>query len=106
MYNVQELATAKRYNIPLVTVIFNDNAFGNVKRIQQQSYRGRTIASDLTNPDFVALGKSFGIAATRAETPAALEGALKEALAAREPSLIEVPVGEMPDPWHIILRTL
>jgi acetolactate synthase-1/2/3 large subunit len=106
MYNVQELATAKRYNIPLVTVVFNDNAFGNVKRIQQQSYRGRTIASDLTNPDFVALGKSFGIASQRVETPDALEGALKESLASNEPALIEVPVGPMPDPWPIVLRTL
>jgi acetolactate synthase-1/2/3 large subunit len=106
MYNVQELATAKKYNIPLVTVVFNDNAFGNVKRIQQQSYRGRTIASDLTNPDFVALGTSFGLAAMRAETPDALEGSLKEALASNEPALIEVPAGAMPDPWPIVLRTL
>jgi acetolactate synthase-1/2/3 large subunit len=106
MYNVQELATMKHHNIPLVVVVFNDNAFGNVKRIQQQNYRGRTIASDLTNPDFVALAKSFGIAGMRAEGPDGLQGALREALAAHEPTLIEVPVGEMPSPWRLIMHTL
>ena len=44
MYNVQELSTQVQHNIPLVTVVFNDNAFGNVKRIQQQTFDGRTIA--------------------------------------------------------------
>jgi acetolactate synthase-1/2/3 large subunit len=106
MYNVQELATMKHHNIPLVVIVFNDNAFGNVKRIQQQNYRGRMIASDLTNPDFVALAQSFGIAGMRAEGPDGLQGALREALAANEPTLIEVPVGEMPSPWRLIMQTL
>ncbi len=106
MYNVQELATMKHHGIPLVVVVFNDNAFGNVKRIQQQNYRGRMIASDLTNPDFVALTRSFGIAGMRADGPDALQGALREALASREPALIEVPVGEMPSPWRLIMHTL
>ncbi len=106
MYNVQELATMKHHNIPLVVVVFNDNAFGNVKRIQQQNYRGRMIASDLTNPDFVKLAESFGIAGMRAEGPDGLQGALREALATNGPALIEVPVGEMPSPWRMIMHTL
>ena len=106
MYNVQELATMKHHRIPLVVVVFNDNAFGNVKRIQQQNYRGRMIASDLTNPDFVALAHAFGIAGMRAEGPDALHGTLREALATNEPVLIEVPVGEMPSPWRLIMHTL
>jgi len=106
MYNVQELATMKHHGIPLVVIVFNDNAFGNAKRIQQQNYRGRMIASDLTNPDFVALAKSFGIAGMRAVGPDALQGTLREALASHEPALIEVPVGEMPSPWRLIMHTL
>ena len=81
MYNVQELSTMKHYNIPLVAIVFNDNAFGNVKRIQKENYRGRTIVSDLTNPDFVALANSFGIAGMRASGADALQGTLREALA-------------------------
>jgi acetolactate synthase-1/2/3 large subunit len=106
MYNVQELATMKHHNIPLVTILFNDNAFGNVKRIQRENYRGRTIVSDLTNPDFIKLAESFGIAGMRASGSDALQGTLKEALAMNEPVLIEVPVGEMPSPWRLIMRTL
>ena len=59
MYNVQELATAVKYNIPVVAIVFADGAYGNVRRMQQELYDNRTIASDLTNPDFVALAERF-----------------------------------------------
>ncbi len=101
MYNVQELSTMKRHDIPLVAIVFSDGAFGNVKRIQQQSFGGRTIASDLLNPDFVKLAESFGVAGMRADGPEALQGALREALATAGPVLIEVPVGELPGMWHL-----
>lgn len=101
MYNVQELSTAARFNIPLITVVFNDNAFGNVKRIQQEQYRGRTIASDLTNPDFVKLGESFGVFSLRAETPEQLQAAIQEGYRHNGPVLIEVPVDQMPNPGKV-----
>src|SRR6185312_10012982 len=98
-----EMATAVHHRIPLTTIVFADGAFGNVKRIQEQSFGGRTIASDLTNPDFVRFAESFGAAAERAETPDALKAALGRALARRDgPSLIEVPVGPLPSPWEFI----
>ncbi|MCL4498959.1 MAG: thiamine pyrophosphate-binding protein [Chloroflexi bacterium] len=95
MYNVQELSTMARHNINVVTVIFEDGAFGNVRRIQQQSFGGRTIASDLLNPDFVKLADSFGIRGIRANGPKDLQSAVREALRADAPALIVVPVGEM-----------
>jgi acetolactate synthase I/II/III large subunit len=101
MYNVQELATMKRYGLGAVAVVFNDGAFGNVRRGQRQRFGGRIIASELTNPDFVKLADSFGIAGMRAEGPDGLHGALREALASNEPTLIDVPVGEMPSVWHL-----
>jgi acetolactate synthase-1/2/3 large subunit len=69
MYTVQELATAVRHRIPLVTVVFNDNAYGNVRRMQVEKYSNRVIATDLTNPDFLHLAESFGITSLRAFTP-------------------------------------
>ena len=99
MFNVQELATAAHHNIPLVTVVFNDNAYGNVKRMQQELYGDRVIASDLTNPDFVRLAESFGVRAARVDQPAQFKSTLDKALAAREPMLIEIPCGPMPDPF-------
>ena len=104
MYNLQELATAAQYNIPVVALVFNDNSYGNVRRIQREHYGNRVIASDLTNPDFVRLAESFGLAGVRADDPDDLRRALERALARNEPALIEVKVGEMPGPWsHIIL---
>src|SRR5205085_9332814 len=61
MFNVQELATAVQHQIPLITVVFDDGAYGNVRRMQEQLYGGRTIASELQNPSFAALGEVFGV---------------------------------------------
>jgi acetolactate synthase-1/2/3 large subunit len=102
LYTSNELATAMRHRIPLVAIVFADGAFGNVRRIQQERYGNRVIASDLHNPDFVKYAESFGAAAERATTPDALSAALKRAIARREPSLIEVPVGPLPSPWEFI----
>jgi acetolactate synthase-1/2/3 large subunit len=102
MYQVEELATMKHYGLNAVAVVFNDNAFGNVRRTQRQMFGGRVIAADLANPDFVALAKAFGISGVRVDSPQGLEGALKEALATDAPVLIEVSVGEMPSAWHLV----
>ncbi len=103
MFQAGELATAMRHGLPVVVVVFDDGAFGNVRRIQAQQYGNRLIASDLTNPDFVAFAESFGMAAFKATTPDALEDALRKAFALDAPALVHVPVGEMPSPWDMIL---
>ena len=104
MFGVQEMATAVKHDIGVVALVFNDNAYGNVKRIQQTNYDGRTVASDLTNPDFVKLAESFGMRGERVTTPKALRPALKAAIKANAPALIEIPVGEFPDPWSYFFR--
>jgi acetolactate synthase-1/2/3 large subunit len=102
---LQELATARKYGIAATTVVFNDNAFGNVRRIQRESFQGRYISSDLVNPDFVQLGRSFGVDSSRVTSPEALAEALRSARRADRPTLIEVPVGEMPSGWHLVMDT-
>ena len=102
MFNVQELATAVRHRIPLVVVIFNDGAYGNVRNMQRDLHGNRLIGSDLANPDFVRLAESFGIGGYRVSGPEALRQTLEKALGRNEPALIEVPVGEMPSPWQFI----
>ena len=62
MFNIQELSTAVQYQLPLVTIIFNDNRYTNVQRQQKEWFDGRVICSDLHNPDFVKLAESFGAA--------------------------------------------
>lgn len=98
-----ELATAVHHNIPLTSIIFNDNAFGNVKRFQIDNYNNRPIASDLSSPDFVKLAESFGAQGLRAQTPAELRAALQQAFQSDGPTVIEVPVGDFPSPWDFIL---
>ena len=105
MFNVQELASAVRHRLAVTFVVFNDNAYGNVRRSQVQDYGNRVIASDLTNPDFMKLADSFGIMGLRATSPDALRQALRKALASNEPALIEVPVGEMPNPFSLLRFT-
>jgi acetolactate synthase-1/2/3 large subunit len=102
LYTGNELATAIRHRIPLVAVVFVDGAFGNVRRIQQEQFGNRLIASDLANPDFVKYAESFGAAGRRARGPDELRVALQESFARREPTLIEVPVGALPSPWEFI----
>jgi acetolactate synthase-1/2/3 large subunit len=102
MYSVAELATQRQHGLNVVSIVFNDGAFGNVKRTQEQVFSGRLIASDLVNPDFVALARAFGIDAERVTTARQLEAALRSALAARAPALIEVAVGPMSNVWPVI----
>jgi len=104
LFTASEMATATRHRIPLVTLVFNDGAFGNVRRIQEERYDNRLIACDLANPDFVAFAESFGAAAVRVKSSDELRKALRRAFARRDgPTLIEVPVGIMPSPWEFIL---
>jgi len=98
MYNVQELATAVLHQINLVAIVFNDNSFGNVLRMQKENYGGRVIATQLRNPDFIKLAESFGAIGARATNPRELRDTLAAALKNSVPTLIQVPVGEMPRP--------
>lgn len=103
LYQASELATAMRHGIAVVVVVFDDSAFGNVRRIQAEHYGNRLIASDLYNPDFVRFAESFGVKAWRADTPETLERALAAALAEGTPGLIHVRLGAVPSPWPLIL---
>ncbi|WP_423915810.1 thiamine pyrophosphate-dependent enzyme [Candidatus Poriferisodalis sp.] len=103
LFTISELATAVHHQIPLTTIVFNDHAYGNVRRIQHERYDGRVIASDLTSPDFVKLADSFGVRGLSASTPDELRTRLREALGSDGPTVIEVPFGEVPFPWPYIV---
>jgi len=104
MFAVQELATAVQFNIGVVVLVFNNNAYGNVRRDQLQVFDGRVVAADLVNPDFVALAESFGVGAARVTSPDGFRVALEKALADGGPYLlsIEVPRDSETSPWAFI----
>jgi len=90
LFGGTDLATATRFGINLVTVLFNNESYGNVLRDQHRLFDGRDSGSLLTNPDFQTFAKSFGVAAWKVADAAGLHAALKEALATNAPALIEV----------------
>jgi acetolactate synthase-1/2/3 large subunit len=104
LFGVQELATAVQYGINVVTVVFNNQGFGNVRRDQVERYGGRFLGAELRNPDFVKLAESFGALGLRARTPAELRDALERAFAADVPAVIEVPLnrGSETSPWPFL----
>ena len=104
MFGVQELAAAVQHDINLVTVLFNNNAFGNVLRDQQTKFRG-PMGSELRNPDFVKLAESFGAQGWRARSPAELRTLVERGFAEKGPVLIEVPVpqGSEVSPWKYLV---
>lgn len=100
-WNLQELATAQRYRLPVTLVVFNDGHYGNVRAIQKREF-GAEVAVELANPDFALLGRAFGVDTVQVEDPAALGGAIRDSLSADGPVMIEVKVGVMPSPWHLL----
>jgi acetolactate synthase-1/2/3 large subunit len=99
---LNELSTMALHGIAAIVIVFTDDAFGNVRRIQQEQFGGRTIASDLLNPDFLKLAEAFGVAGRHADTPEKLRTAVEESMRANEPTLIAVPIGQVPNPWTVL----
>src|SRR3954452_21603914 len=107
MFGVQELSTAAQFKIGVVTLVFNNNAYGNVRRDQRERFDGRVVASDLVNPDFIKLAESFGVGAARVTSPDQFKAALEKALADGRPYVIEieVPRDSEVSPWAFIHPT-
>lgn len=96
MFAVQELATAVQHRIGVVVLLFNNNQYGNVQQMQRNIYGNKVIASDLHNPDFVAMAKSFGAHAFRVDNIDELPQRMREGFSRDLPTIIEIPVGDMP----------
>jgi acetolactate synthase-1/2/3 large subunit len=105
MFNCQELSTAMRFGIGVVAIVFNDRAYGNVRRGQREMFGGRLIASDLRNPDFEKFVGSFGMNFWKCDSPETLAPALDAALATGRPAFIEVTIDGFPNPFpHMFFR--
>jgi acetolactate synthase-1/2/3 large subunit len=104
MFAMPELATAVQYGINLVTIVFDNGSYGNVRRDQQTRFGNRLIGADLVNPDFAALAESFGVKAYSVKSPHELRSSLDHALKLDAPALIHVkmPSGCEVSPWQFI----
>lgn len=94
MMTGQELATAVQYRAPALFIVFNNGAYGTIRMHQEREFPGRVSGTELHNPDFAALAKSYGahgeaVSAT-AEFAPALQRALEHMRARSLPALIEL----------------
>ena len=91
--NLNELATAVTYHIPVVIVVMNNGVLGMVRQWQTFFFEGHYASTTLERKtDFVALAKAFGAAAGRAATPEAFEELFRKAMAAKAPFVIEIGI--------------
>jgi acetolactate synthase-1/2/3 large subunit len=99
-----ELSTAVQHGIALITVLFNNGSYGNVLRDQRRLFAGRDAGALLSNPDFQAYARAFGVASWRVDDAVGLRKALSEAMAVRAPTLIEVrtDITQEASPWEFI----
>lgn len=97
---LSELATVKKYGIPVVFLVYNNNGYGILEEYMAKRY-GLEGTMDLSNPDFVKLAQSFGIRAARADSLDELGRVLREEITWKEPFLIEFDFPVFPPPWKI-----
>ncbi len=96
MYNSHELATCMRHDIGFPVIVSNDNAYGIIAFLQRGFYKNEH-ESRLSNPDFVALARSYGAESTRVDSPSGLGEALSGALKSGKMWLIELAAA-FPEP--------
>jgi acetolactate synthase-1/2/3 large subunit len=104
LFGATELATAVQFRLDVTVIVFENGAYGNVKRDQQRLFEGRHAGSDLTNPDFVRFAESFGVPAFAVDRDAEFSGALAAAMEVNGPALVHVRTRLIDEvsPWRFI----
>lgn len=90
--NVQELATIKQYNLNVLIFVLNNSEYGVIRQSQEKKYGMEAYQTELLNPDFVELAKSYGVGAQRVETKIGLEKVIKEQKDSKNPYVVEIVV--------------
>ncbi len=103
MMNIQELATLRRYAIPVKIVLLDNGCLGMVRQWQELFFEQRYSEVDLSdNPDFVALAQAFGIEAFGIDARAQVPGAIRRLLDARGPILCHVRIDPRANVWPLV----
>jgi acetolactate synthase-1/2/3 large subunit len=89
----QELATAVKYGLTPIFIIVDNGMYGTIRGNQESRYPGRVSATELANPDFAALARSYGALGERVEVTADFAPALERALACGTAAVIHILVG-------------
>ncbi|WP_138381093.1 thiamine pyrophosphate-binding protein [Luteithermobacter gelatinilyticus] len=92
MMTGQELATAAHHDLPVIILLFNNGMYGTIRMHQERSYPARVIGTDLSNPDFAALARAYGLNGVVVEKTEDFAPAFEAALTAGKTTLLEVRV--------------
>ncbi|MFX0139229.1 MAG: thiamine pyrophosphate-binding protein [Candidatus Hodarchaeota archaeon] len=90
MINVQELATAKRYNLPIICVVGNNSAWGMIKSGQKLLMKKRFIDVDFEDVNYAEIAKGFGCYGERITDPNEIKPALQRALDSKLPAVLDI----------------
>lgn len=103
MMNVQELATLKRYRVPVKIILLDNSALGMVRQWQELFFERRYSEIDLSdNPDFAQVARAFGIQALSVDKAADVESALAALLAVDGPALLHVAIDTAANVWPLV----
>ena len=101
--NLNELATASRYNIPIIQIVINNHVLGMVRQWQTLFYGQRYSSTILDDSvDFVKVSEGLGVKAVRVSSNDEFKKAFDEALAANEPRVIECVIGNDDKVWPMV----
>ncbi|MFX1356655.1 MAG: thiamine pyrophosphate-binding protein [Promethearchaeota archaeon] len=92
LFNVQELETAVRLNLPIIIIIGNNCAWGMLKTYQKNNLKRRYCDVDLPSINYAELAKGFGCYGEKVEKPEDIKPALKRAIASKKPAVIDVSI--------------
>jgi thiamine pyrophosphate-dependent acetolactate synthase large subunit-like protein len=106
LMNAQELETAVRHGIAVVTIVMNNNCWGSEKAYQKHFYDGRYIGCDIGNPRYDEYARLFGAEGYYVEHPDQVGDAVRAALRSGKPAVIEIPIDpeEFPTPATAVRR--
>jgi thiamine pyrophosphate-dependent acetolactate synthase large subunit-like protein len=106
LMNAQELETAVRHGIAVVTIVMNNNCWGSEKAYQKQFYGGRYIGCDIGNPRYDEYARIFGAQGYYIDHPDQVGDAVRAALGSGQPGVIEIPIDpeELPAPATAVRR--
>ncbi len=97
MMTLSEMATAVKYNIPVLVVVTHNEIFGNMRYTQLTRFGGRCIGTDLHIPNLTNIALEFGAHAERVVDPEQIVPAVTRALRSGKPSLVEVMMDTAPE---------
>ena len=101
--NMNEIATAARYNIPIIQVVVNNHVLGMVRQWQTLFYEKRYSATVLNDAvDFVKLAEAMGAVGIRAATREEFQKAFQEALAMGRPVVIDCQIDSDEKVWPMV----